>query len=77
VQNMESLKKRCINEDFLDLYTLCYLLNKDYREYKNIREFRHKIIEEIKDDSSRLKFESEIFSFCGPINQRHFFFSII
>lgn len=73
MQNMDSLKNRCINEDFLDLYTLCYLLNKDYREYKNIREFRHKIIEEIKDDSSRLKFESEIFSFCGAINQRHFF----
>ena len=73
---MDNVKKRCINEDYLDLYTLCFLLNKDSREYKNISEFRNKIIEEIKDESCKLKFEPEIFSFCGPINQRHIFSQI-
>lgn len=73
---MDKYKKRCINEDYLDLYTLCDLLNKDVHEFKNIHEFRHEIIKEIKDESNKLNFIPEIFSFCGPINPRYFFSQI-
>lgn len=59
---MNKIENMLINKDYLDLYTLCDLLNKDSCDYESIYELRHEIINEIKSDSNNINFEPHILS---------------